>query len=153
MARLGYEEAVTVVAADGAEWTPPQEVDAVLLDAPCTATGTIRRHPDVLHLKQPKDLENMCRAQARLLSHAAAFVRPGGVLVYCTCSLQKEEGEYQIAAFLNENKPYQRLPVDRSALQGLEAVVDQNGDIRSLPFYLAPHGGMDGFFISRLQRG
>src|SRR5690606_428240 len=93
MQRLGLAERVTTVQADILDWKPAQEFDAVLLDAPCSATGTIRRHPDLMHLKSEADIARLVKLQARLLAAAAAMVAPGGTLVYCTCSLEPEEGE------------------------------------------------------------
>ena len=101
LARLGL--AATAVAADAATWAPDERFDAVLLDAPCSSTGTIRRHPDIPYLKSPKDIEALAPLQARLLDNAAALLKPGGTLVYSTCSLEIEEGEAQIAALLARN--------------------------------------------------
>ena len=101
MARLGLD--VDVAVADAATWTPPEPLDAVLLDAPCSATGTIRRHPDVPYLKREADIASLAALQDRLLAHALTLLRPGGTLVYCTCSLEPEEGEARIAALLQSS--------------------------------------------------
>jgi 16S rRNA (cytosine967-C5)-methyltransferase len=126
--------------------------DAVLLDAPCSATGTIRRHPDVPYLKGPDDVAKLAAAQARLLRHAVEQVRPGGLLVWCTCSLLPEEGETQIDRLLATDDRLVRLPVTPSEVGGSDEVLTPAGDIRSLPCHWADLGGLDGFHIARLQR-
>lgn len=153
LTRLDLTERVEVVVGDGSVWQPDRPVDAVLLDAPCTATGTIRRHPDIMHLKTEKDLTQLCDVQSRLLDNAAKILSSGGVLVYCTCSLQKEEGENQIDAFLRNYPDFQRLPVSAEEVGGLDSFVTEKGDLRVFPFHLAPAGGMDGFYAARLQKG
>ncbi len=150
--RLRLDHAVRVDVADATVWQPPQPFDCILLDAPCSATGTVRRHPDVLRLKTPQDMERLMAVQARLLANAVNCLVPGGLLVYCTCSLQKAEGEQQIAALLETNKALRRVPVDPAEIGGLDALVTPEGDVRVLPYHLAPHGGMDGFYVARLQK-
>jgi 16S rRNA (cytosine967-C5)-methyltransferase len=147
MARLGF--APEIIHADAARWQPPAPLDAVLLDAPCTATGTLRRHPDVAHLKRPKDVAKHAAEQRRLLEAAARMLRPGGRLVFATCSLQAEEGEAHLA-HLPEGM---RLdPIRPEELPGLEAAVTPQGALRTRPDMLADRGGMDGFFAMRLVR-
>ncbi|MCB1530713.1 MAG: 16S rRNA (cytosine(967)-C(5))-methyltransferase RsmB [Rhodospirillales bacterium] len=150
--RTNLRARVETVIADGAEWKPQKPVDAVLLDAPCSATGTIRRHPDLLHLKTPKDIEQLCAIQGRLLDNAAGILQPGGTLIYCTCSLQKAEGEGQITSFLYRHPEFRRAPVKAGEIGNIEGAITLDGDVRLLPYHLAPHGGMDGFFISRLKK-
>ena len=150
LARLRLD-AETLVA-DAATWQPDVLFDAVLLDPPCTSTGTIRRHPDILHSKSPEDLPKLTALQDRLLGNAAAMVKPGGVLVFCTCSLQPEEGERRIEAFLAADKSLERAPLSPKDLPGLEICVNDVGDFRSFPFHLAERGGLDGFFAARLIR-
>lgn len=150
--RTSLRSSVETVIADGAEWKPRKPVDGVLLDAPCSATGTIRRHPDLLHLKMPKDVEQLCTVQMRLLDNAAGILKPGGTLIYCTCSLQKAEGETQITSFLYRHPDFRRLAIRGEEIGNIEGVVTAEGDVRLLPYHLAPHGGMDGFFISRLLK-
>lgn len=150
LARLRLH-AVTI-AADAAAWRPESPADAVLLDVPCSATGTIRRHPDVARLKQPKDVEALAATQARLLASAASMLRPGGVLVYCACSLQPEEGPRQIAALLASNSGVARLPIGVAEVAGLAELVSPEGDLRSLPSHLPELGGLDGFYAARLVR-
>lgn len=150
LARLKFEDNIEITVGDGAVWQPVEKVDAVLLDAPCSATGTLRRHPDVMHLKEEKDIQRLCDLQSRLLANAAQMIKPGGTLIYCTCSLQKAEGEHQIENFLQNHPDFSRQPVTADELGGLDMLINENGDVRVLPFHLAPSGGMDGFFISRL---
>ncbi|MEO5373337.1 MAG: methyltransferase domain-containing protein [Alphaproteobacteria bacterium] len=144
--------AAETVAADAADWQPAEPVDAVLLDAPCTATGTLRRHPDVLRLKSPRDVAGLMRAQDRLLAAATTFLRPGGRLVYCVCSLQPEEGPQRVAAALAAGLPLRRVPVAASEVGGLAECLTPEGDLRTLPFHLAERGGMDAFYAARLER-
>jgi len=140
-----------VVQADAATWQPDERVPFVLLDAPCSATGTLRRHPDITILKKTDDIISLSKAQARLLSAAAKMTAPGGMLIYCTCSLQPEEGPDQVERFLGENNEWRRSPVTPSELGELSMAITEHGDVRTLPHYWADRGGMDGFFIARLQ--
>ena len=153
VARLGF--AVEIVVADALA-LEGQDHDAVLLDAPCSATGTIRRHPDVAWTKSEADITRLAVLQRKLLDHAAGLVRPGGLLVYCTCSLEPEEGEAQVAAFLARDSRFTRVAVRPDEVGGAAELIDANGDLRTLPCHLADvpgaRGGLDGFFASRLQR-
>jgi 16S rRNA (cytosine967-C5)-methyltransferase len=144
-------QAATVVA-DAAAWQPDQPADAVLLDAPCSATGTIRRHPDVPWLKRPEDVAKLAALQARLLRAAIAMIKPGGTIVFCTCSLQPEEGPAQVAALLQEGAEVERLRIQPSEVGGIDSLIDGKGDLRTLPCHLAEQGGIDGFFAARLRR-
>jgi 16S rRNA (cytosine967-C5)-methyltransferase len=149
LARTGL--AAQVVAADLLAWQPAESADAVLLDAPCSATGIFRRHPDVLHRVRPSLIAEMADLQARLLARAAEWVKPGGTLVFSTCSLEPEEGEAQLARFLANNPAYTVVPVGPNELpQGIRPRDD--GTLRLLPGMLAEQGGLDGFFIARLRR-
>lgn len=155
LARVKLETQVEIVISDGAAWQPKQLADAVLIDAPCSATGTIRRHPDLLSLKTLDDVARLAATQSRLLDNAVEMVGAGGVLVYCTCSLQKSEGEEQVEAFLTRHYGFERLalsPVRMPVLNALETAITPQGDLRILPHHLAMHGGMDGFFVSVLQK-
>lgn len=147
---------VETVAADALEWRPGKTFDAVLLDAPCTATGTIRRHPDVPWLKSENDLGVLTPLQSKLLDRAIDLVRPGGTLVYCTCSLEPEEGEAQIAALLARDSRVARNPIATAEVFGHAEFVTQAGDLRTLPHYLPDDdprwAGLDGFFAARLTR-
>lgn len=148
--RLGLD--AETVAADAATFRSAEPFDAVLLDAPCSATGTLRRHPDIAHLKGPADVGKLARTQARLLKAAWALLKPGGVLVYCTCSLEPLEGERQIDDLLASGAPLCRLPISAEDIGGLDELVSPAGDLRSLPCHLSGQGGMDGFFAARLIR-
>jgi 16S rRNA (cytosine967-C5)-methyltransferase len=142
------------VAANLLDWQPAEPFDCVLLDAPCSSTGTIRRHPDVAWLKTPEDIVALAGVQARMIDRAAALLKPGGVLVYCTCSLEPEEGEAQLAGALARNGLTLR-PVAAAEVGGLAAAITPQGTIRTLPCHDAGAGvapGMDGFFVMRLTR-
>jgi len=157
LARLSLQ-AETVVA-DGAEWLEREHdraFDGILIDAPCTSTGTIRRHPDVGWLRQESDIAPLAAAQTRLLQKSIAVLRPGGTLVYCTCSLEPEEGEQAIAALLASEPAMRRVPIEASEVAGLSEIVTAEGDLRTLPCHL-PHldprlGGLDGFYAARLVK-
>jgi 16S rRNA (cytosine967-C5)-methyltransferase len=138
---------VTTIAADAATWQPPAPLDAVLLDAPCSATGTIRRHPDVAHLKRPRDVEQLAAGQDRLLDAACAMLRPGGRLVYAVCSLQPQEGAERIRAALSR-LPLVSDPFAPAELYGLPRTGE--GWLRTTPALWPELGGMDGFFVARL---
>jgi 16S rRNA (cytosine967-C5)-methyltransferase len=142
----------TIVVADATSWRPEAPADAVLLDAPCSATGTARRHPDVPHLKRPDDLMGLTAIQDALLAAATAMVRPGGLLVYAVCSLEPEEGREQIRALLDRQPGWRRLPIAATEIGGQEAAISAEGDLRTLPGNASDPGGWDGFYASRLQR-
>ena len=151
-------EAETVVA-DAAEWQGAKSgegFDGILIDAPCTSTGTIRRHPDVAWLRQEVDIAAMTALQKRLLQKAVTLLRPGGTLVYCTCSLEPEEGEQAIAALLATEPAVRRAPIAAGEVAGLAEILTAEGDLRTLPCHL-PHpdprlGGLDGFYAARLVK-
>jgi 16S rRNA (cytosine967-C5)-methyltransferase len=153
LARLSL--AAESVVADAVEW--PGEsggFDGVLVDAPCTATGTIRRHPDVAWLRHEADIATLAALQKRLLQKAVTLLKPGGTLVYCTCSLEPEEGDQAIAALLGSESGLHRVPIVASEVFGLSELVTASGDLRTLPCHL-PHAdprlaGMDGFYAARL---
>jgi len=150
LARLGLT--ARIVLGDARRVTFEERFDFVLLDAPCTATGTIRRHPDVPWVRQPADVLRMAALQDELLEVALDRLRPGGILVYAVCSLQPEEGEQRIAALLHRHPELARLPVEAAELRGLPVTIDAEGAVRTLPCHLGDRGGMDGFHIARLQR-
>ena len=131
-------------------WQPEAPFDAVLLDVPCTATGTFRRHPDVLHRIGQKQIAELVELQAAMLDKAAVMVKPGGMLVYATCSLEPEEGEQQTDAFLARHGDFTKAEVAADRLPQVIAPTD--GYVRTLPGMLADQGGLDGFFIACLQR-
>jgi 16S rRNA (cytosine967-C5)-methyltransferase len=144
--------AATNVASDVQSWKPPQPMRHVLLDAPCSATGTLRRHPDIAWLKSQADIDRMVPVQNRLLAAAIEALAPGGLLVYCVCSLQPEEGPERIAALLASGAPVRRQPIRAEEVGGLDAAITADGDLRTLPRHLAERGGMDGFYAARLVR-
>ena len=150
LARLGMQAAVIV--ADATEWRPETPFDAVLLDPPCTATGTIRRHPDILHSKHQGDVAKLATLQDRLLASAVEMVKPGGRIVFGTCSLQPEEGELRIEALLATDTAVARDSIRAEDVGGLTEVITEAGDLRTLPFHLQERGGLDGFFAARLIR-
>ena len=141
-----------IVVADALEWQPRAPYPAILLDAPCTATGTIRRHPDVPWAKSPADVARLADAQAKLLETAVGFVEIGGTLVYAVCSLQPEEGPQRIEALLAADPRVERDPIRPAELRGLPVGLTTAGEVRTLPCDLAASGGIDGFFIARLRR-
>jgi 16S rRNA (cytosine967-C5)-methyltransferase len=124
----------------------------ILLDAPCTATGTIRRHPDLPWIKGAADVMAQAASSYDLLESAARMVEPGGLLVFAVCSLEQEEGEEQIAAFLSGHREFQHVPVQPGDVFGHKEWISPQGDLRTLPCHLAEHGGMDGFYAARLRR-
>jgi 16S rRNA (cytosine967-C5)-methyltransferase len=153
LARLGL--AAETVTADATEWQAGP-FDAVLVDAPCSSTGTIRRHPDVAWLKREADVTQLADLQRRLLDRAVALTRPGGVLVYCTCSLEPEEGEGQIEALLAREARVRRLPLNPADVAGVAEFISPAGDLRTLPCHWPDPdprmAGLDGFFAARLER-
>jgi 16S rRNA (cytosine967-C5)-methyltransferase len=152
--RLGLE--AEPVVADAATWQPEEHFDAVLLDAPCSSTGTIRRHPDIPYLKSPKDIGALAALQTRLLDNAASLLKPGGRLVYSTCSLEPEEGEAQVAALLVRNEALRLDAIAPDELYGQAEWIEPSGCLRTFPYELRLDGpdwsGMDGFFAARLVR-
>ncbi|MDA9502254.1 RsmB/NOP family class I SAM-dependent RNA methyltransferase [Bradyrhizobium sp. CCBAU 11357] len=149
-------QAETVVA-DAVEWAGPAEAfDGILIDAPCTSTGTIRRHPDVAWLRQESDIAPLAALQQRLLKKSVSLLKPGGTLVYCTCSLEPEEGEQAVAALLAAEPALRRAPIAASEVAGLDEILNGDGDLRTLPCHLpnadARLGGLDGFFAARLVK-
>ena len=141
LARTGLE--AEIVVADALKWEAPDSFDAVLLDAPCTATGTCRRHPDVLHRIGPRQIAEMAELQSPLIHRAAQWLKPGGHLVYAVCSLEAEEGEQQVAALPLDPEPVTEaeLPAGIGPTAG--------GNVRTDPGMFAEEGGLDGFFIAR----
>jgi len=149
LARLGLK--AEVVVADAAEWRPSAPLDAVLLDAPCTATGTIRRHPDVARLKRPTDIAALVPIQARLLAAAAAMLRPGGRLVFAVCSMQPEEGEGHLRGCAELGLLPD--PIRDEEMPWLEEAITAGGNLRTRPDFWGEQGGMDGFFAARFVKG
>jgi 16S rRNA (cytosine967-C5)-methyltransferase len=148
--RIGLR--VDAVSADAITWRPPEPVSGVLLDAPCTATGAIRRHPDVAHLKTRDDVLRLSAVQERLLHAAIDVLEPGGTLVYCTCSLESQEGPDQVAKLLSNGAPLKRVTVKPEEVGGLTELITADGDLRTTPCNLAEFDGIDGFYAARLVR-
>ena len=136
----------SIVRADALVWEPKHAFDAILLDAPCTATGTARRHPDVLHRIGPRQIEEMAELQSALIERASGWLKPGGLLVYATCSLEQEEGEGQAFPASLEG-----VSIDPSTLPA-ELRVDKSDSLRTDPGMLSDSGGLDGFFIRKMQK-
>lgn len=149
LARTGLEAAV--IEADLLQWAPDAPVDAILLDAPCSATGIFRRHPDVIHRIGPRQIAEMADIQAALLDRALGWLKPGGRLVYATCSLEPAEGEAQIAALLARRSDVRPVAIDPALLPS-GIVPSGPGQIRTLPDQFAEKGRLDGFFIALLSR-
>jgi 16S rRNA (cytosine967-C5)-methyltransferase len=143
------------VEADAAEWQAGP-FDAVLLDAPCSSTGAIRRHPDIPWLKSEADLKKLVALQARLIDRAATLVKPGGTLVYCTCSLETAENEETVSALLGRNPDLRRSPIDAAEVSGLVELLTPEGELRTLPCHLPDPdprmSGLDGFYAARIAR-
>ena len=139
-----------IVVGDGLTWSADELFDAILLDAPCSATGTMRRHPDLAHAKSGLDLDALLDLQSRLLDRAIDLLRPGGRVVYCTCSLLHAEGEAKLAAALDRHPDLRVLPID---LPGVEKDwITEQGGLRLRPDFWPDLGGMDGFFSAALQK-
>jgi 16S rRNA (cytosine967-C5)-methyltransferase len=155
--RLALEAEVVVT--DATDWQGGKNsggFDGILIDAPCSSTGTIRRHPDIAWLRQEADITALAALQQRLLQKAVALLRSGGTLVYCTCSLEPEEGEHAISTLLATEATMRRAPIDAGEVAGLAEILTAEGDLRTLPCHL-PHddcrlGGLDGFYTARLVK-
>jgi 16S rRNA (cytosine967-C5)-methyltransferase len=158
MVRLGENLArsglsAELVTADVSKWSTSETFDAVLLDAPCSGTGTLRRHPDIAWLKSDKDVARLALTQDRLLLRAVDLLKPGGTLIYATCSLQEDEGPARIEGLLTRDERLRRVPVEAGELPDLAPAITPAGDVRTLPSMWAERGGLDGFYIARLTNG
>jgi 16S rRNA (cytosine967-C5)-methyltransferase len=153
LARLGLT--ADTVTADVTEWQS-EPFDAVLLDAPCSATGTIRRHPDIPWLKRESDITTLAALQRRLLARAVELTKPGGLIVYCTCSLEPDEGVEPVAELLAGDSRLRRRPVVADEVHGRAEFLTGDGDLRTLPCQLPDSnpqmGGLDGFYACRIER-
>jgi 16S rRNA (cytosine967-C5)-methyltransferase len=159
LSRLALE--AESVVSDSVEWQGSSDgghggFDGILVDAPCSSTGTIRRHPDVAWLRQDGDIGALVALQKRLLQKAVTLLRPGGMLVYCTCSLEPEEGEQAVAGLLAAESSVRRVPIEAAEVAGLTEIINPDGDLRTLPCHLPHHdprlGGLDGFYAARLVK-
>ena len=144
--------AAEIVAVPAEDWDDARTFDAVLLDAPCTATGTFRRNPEALRATRPAEVAKLADVQHRLLDVAAAKVKPGGRLVYCVCSLEREEGETQIIAFLRRNPAFRTVAADPAAVGAPDEALTPEGWLRILPSMWPEQGSLDGFFAAKLER-
>jgi 16S rRNA (cytosine967-C5)-methyltransferase len=142
--------AAKIVIGDLLSWSPPEKVDAILLDAPCSATGIYRRHPDVLHRVRPKAIAELAAVQAKMLERVAGWLKPGGTLVYSVCSLEPEEGEQVVDGFLRARPDYEAAHLIKGELP--DEIPVEGNRIRLLPGVFAEQGGADGFFIARFRR-
>ncbi len=140
-----------IITSDVLEFKPENCWDYILLDAPCSSTGTIRRHPEILWSRRADKLNELVSLQKKMLDHAVELLAPGGTLVYCVCSMEAEEGPDQIKALLERHSTLKRKEIGREELPGLDHTILQTGDVQTLPHHY--EGGMDGFFISRLTKG
>ena len=139
----------TLIESDVRDYKPDALVPFVLLDAPCSATGTIRRHPDLPWIKSAADIDICASGAGELLDAAANMVAQDGTLVFAVCSLEPEEGAEQIAAFLDMRRDFKRAPLAGSDVFGMRELLTPDGDLRTLPYY---EDGMDGFYAARLRR-
>lgn len=159
MERLNLNNKIETINADAAEYlhsNPAMKFDVILLDAPCSATGTMRRHPEVLHIKTIDDVQKQCTEQKKLLNAAAESLKQNGILIYSVCSIAKAEGEEQIRNFLAENPNFKIVPIKAHEVTKFGTWNDdfilENGAIRTLPYYEQNIGGMDAFFVCKLQK-
>jgi 16S rRNA (cytosine967-C5)-methyltransferase len=149
LARTGLS--AEIAAADVMKWKPAAPADAILLDAPCSATGIYRRHPDVLHRVRPRAIAELAAGQQAMLARAADWLRPGGTLVYAVCSLEPEEGERVAEAFLAARADYALVPIAGDELP-TGIAPSPSGTLRILPGTLEAEGGADSFFVARFRR-
>jgi len=141
-----------IITKDILYWKPAEVFDAVLLDAPCSATGTIRRHPDIPHLKSPIDIPKLARLQGQLLDCAIKLTAPGGIVVYSVCSLEAEEGIEQVNKVLSRNSSIEIDRIEINEIQDFENCLTKAGCVQTTPAHLSGIGGVDGFFIARLRK-
>jgi 16S rRNA (cytosine967-C5)-methyltransferase len=149
MQRLRFN--LQIIIADILQFQPPQSYDIVVLDAPCSASGTWRRHPEVVYLIAPDDIAELAALQAQILDHVWPHLRVGGVLLYIVCSLEPEEGEQQYLQFLQKHPDARIRPATASDLLPSEAL-HADGYLRTNPVIMAEIGGMDGFFAVMLEK-
>ena len=150
MDRLSLD--VSCLLEDAVRWRPREACDGVLIDAPCSATGTLRRHPDIQWIKSLDDVGGVAKIQRALLKASVEMVKPGGTIIFATCSLQPEEGPLLIQEFLDSVANVRRDPLDKDARFSIPDMITTDGDLRTFPHFLSDHGGMDGFFAARLIR-
>ncbi|MEE2746629.1 MAG: RsmB/NOP family class I SAM-dependent RNA methyltransferase, partial [Pseudomonadota bacterium] len=149
--RLGF--VAEVRCEDVLNWRPTGLYDAIMIDAPCTATGTIRRHPDIQWVRSATDVMQAQKIQKSLLSAAVRMIKPKGTIIYVSCSLQPEEGTQVVNSVLSSFKNLHRDPVNPEELMGNKDLITDEGDLRTLPSHMSELGGMDGFYAARLVYG
>jgi len=152
VARTQFKDKVSVLVADATNWVPQMEIDHILLDAPCSATGTLRRNPDVQWSKGLPEVNKLVKLQAEILDHAFTLLPVGGMLIYCVCSLEDEEGATQIEDFLAKTPKAKLVPIRSRNVGGLNKLATKEGYLQCRPDHLANKGGMDGFFAARIER-
>ena len=152
--RLGLQ--ATLIEANAGTFEPEELFDAALLDAPCSSTGTVRRHPDIPWTKTAADIEKLATVQKKLLLHALDVVNPGGIVVFSNCSLDPLEGEAMVTSVLSERRDLELVPIDPSSVPGFEAFVTKRGEIRTTPAMLKrdnpAESGLDGFYACKIRR-
>ena len=141
----------TIINQDILKWDTDEKFEFILIDAPCSATGTIRKNPDLMHIKDAGELDDHLNTQRLILEKAKTLTSKHGIIVYCVCSLQANEGINQIKSFLSENDDFHRLKIGIDDYPAYNNFVTEDGDIQTLP-HLIEDGGIDGFFISRLHK-
>lgn len=147
--RLGLLQNLNTLCCNALDLDIKEKFDIILLDAPCSATGTFRRHPEIMNTKTIEDVKKQASLQSKILKHCVNFLKDKGILVYATCSLSKLEGEKQINAFIKENSDFSIVPIK---LKGTEKMQTKEGFLRVLPQHFKEFSGIDGFFIAVLQR-
>lgn len=152
-------QATEIITADFIEWGNKyynqlqNGYDLIILDAPCSATGTIRRHPDLLHLRRANEIKNNLEIQKKMIRLACGLLKKGGTLIYCVCSLEADEGEKQIEQILETELPLKLSPIAPNELgPDMKDMITEKGEFRSLPSSLSGLGGMDGFYCARLRK-
>ncbi|WP_420547041.1 RsmB/NOP family class I SAM-dependent RNA methyltransferase [Curvivirga sp.] len=148
--RMGLSADIHV--ADVVKWKPTEQADIVFVDAPCGATGTMRRHPDLAHIKSQEDVDKLVATQARLLPAAWDMVKSGGYMMYAVCSLQKEEAEHQFQSFMNSLSDGEFIAIPKDVVSGVEDCITDEGLLRCRPDILSEIGGMDGFFAGLIRK-
>ena len=141
----------TIINQDILKWDTEEKFEFILIDAPCSATGTIRKNPDLIHIKDAGELDSHLNTQRLILEKAKTLTAEHGIIVYCVCSLQANEGICQIEDFLTNNSEFQRSKIGINDYPAYDRFVTKDGDIQTLP-HLIKDGGIDGFFISRLHK-
>lgn len=150
MSRLNYTS--SIIHSDVRDFKSEKKWSKIILDAPCSSTGTLRRHPDIMHIKKENDIRSLEKLQSDLLLSSWKLLSENGSLIYCTCSLEVEEGENQIFKFIKENKDAEIERILPGEVSGLKELITEDGLLRIFPDHLSEIGGMDGFFIARLKK-